>query len=173
MARVELHPLRLFGLAAVLTCGCAGYHLGPSNNLAAGAQSVFVEPFRNETLQPRLEDDTTRELRKGLTAEGTFRAGTRGSCDLLVRGSITGFSRQGLSYDPTDPQTPTDYSLIMQARVTVHRRETGELLWERFVSGTTQVRSQGDLQSAERQAVPLLAANLARSVVDLITDGDW
>ena len=173
MARVDVQRLGLIGLAALLTGGCAGYRLGPSNDLAAGAQSVFVEPFRNETLQPRLEDDTTREVRKGLTSEGTFRNGRRGSADLVVRGTILSFSRSGLSYDPTDPQTPTDYSLSMEARVTVHRRDTGELVWQRNVSGSTQVRSQGDLQSAERQAIPLLAANLARRVVDLIADGDW
>jgi hypothetical protein len=47
------------------------------------------------------------------------------------------------------------------------------VLWERAVSGSSQVRAQGDLQSAERQAMPLVAANLARQVVDMATDGDW
>jgi hypothetical protein len=160
-------------LAATLLCGCAGYRLGPSNELAAGTESIFVEPFRNETLQPRLEEDVTRAVRKGLVREGTYRLGGRADSDLVVRGMVINYSRQGVSYDPADAQTPTDYNVVLQARVTVSRRATGEQVWERVVTGTTPVRAQGDLQSAERQATPLLAANLAQHVVDMLTDGDW
>jgi hypothetical protein len=173
VGRVDSWPAVALAALVALGCGCAGYRLGPSNDLAAGAESIFVEPFRNETLQPRLEDEVTREVRKGLVREGTFRLGNRRDCDLVLRGTITGYSRQGLSYDPTDAQTPTDYSVTILARVTVSRRESGEVLWERAVSGSSQVRAQGDLQSAERQAMPLVAANLARQVVDMATDGDW
>ena len=157
----------------VALCGCAGYRLGPTNSLEARAQSVFVEPFVNETLQPRLDDDFTRAVRIGLQRDGTYRLGHRGDCDVIVSGVITSYSRQGLSYDPTDLVRVRDYNLVAVAHITAYKRSTGERLLDQDVTGYTQVPSGADLDSAERQATPLLAANLARRVVDLLVDGTW
>jgi hypothetical protein len=46
-------------------------------------------------------------------------------------------------------------------------------LLERSVSGRTTVLIGDDLASAERQAVPLLAADLARNATSLLVDGNW
>src|SRR5437899_4621330 len=40
----------------VLVAGCAGYHLGSTNGVPAGERSVQVNPFLNQTLEPRLSD---------------------------------------------------------------------------------------------------------------------
>src|SRR6266704_2790712 len=45
----------LYGTAfAVLSAGCAGYHLGSTNGVRAGERSVQVNPFVNQTIEPRL-----------------------------------------------------------------------------------------------------------------------
>jgi hypothetical protein len=141
--------------------------------MAAREQAVFVEPFVNDTLQPRLEDDFTQAVRVGLQREGTFRLGHRGDCDILVRGLIKNYSRQGLSFDPTDLVQVQDYSLVAVVHITAYERASGKKLLDQDVSGQTQVRSGADLMSAERQAAPLLAENIARRVVDLLADGTW
>lgn len=160
-------------LLALALSGCAGYRLGPSQEVGAREQSVFVEVFVNDTIQPRLEDDFTHAVRIGLQREGTYRLGHRSDCDILVQGVIKTYSRQGLSYDPTNPVRVRDYSLVAVVHITADERGTGRRLIDLDVSGQTQVRAESDLTSAERQAMPLLAASVARKVVDLLADGSW
>ena len=163
-------------LAALLTgwlCGCAGYKLGPSNSVKAREQSVYVEVFVNRTLQPRLEDPLTRAVRLAIQREGTYRLEGRKDADILMKGSIVDYSRQGLSFNPTDLVQVTDYNLIAVARITAYERGTGKVLFEQDFTGDTQVRAGNDLTSAERQAMPLLANDMARKVVDLLADGTW
>jgi hypothetical protein len=61
----------------------------------------------------------------------------------------------------------------MTAKFTVRDRGTGKILFDREVSGRTTIRSGSDLASAERQAVPMLAEDLARNATSLIVDGNW
>ncbi len=157
----------------VLLAGCAGYRLGPSSGLAAREQSVYVEPFVNDTMQPRLEDDFTHAVRIGLEREGTYRLGHRSDCDILVKGVIKNYARQGLAYNPEDLVQVQDYNLVVVVHVTAHERLTGKKLLDQDVSGQTQVRAGEDLMSAERQAAPLLGGSVARRVVDLLADGTW
>ena len=168
-----LNGVSVAALLVALLCGCAGYRLGPSNDVAAREQSVFVEVFVNNTMQPRLEDDFTHAVRIGMQREGTYRLGHRNDSDIVVQGVITDYSRQGLSYDPTDLVRVRDYDLVAVAQITAYERLTGKKLIDQVVSGHTQVRAEQDLLSAERQASPLLAADLARKVVDLLADGTW
>ena len=58
-----LRRLLPLGLALGLN-GCAGYQLGPTNGQVAGARSVQVNPFLNQTMQPQLGDDVTNQVRK-------------------------------------------------------------------------------------------------------------
>ena len=46
--------------------GCAGYRLGPVNGVAAGARSVQVKFFDNQTLEPRLVSAVNHSLRQRL-----------------------------------------------------------------------------------------------------------
>jgi hypothetical protein len=41
------------------------------------------------------------------------------------------------------------------------------------VSGRTYIRIGNDQSSSERQAIPLLADDVARHAVSLLVDGDW
>lgn len=165
-------PLLIVLLSALL-CGCAGYRLGPTNEVRAREQAVFVEVFVNETLQPRLEDDFTHAVRIGLQREGTYRLGHRQDSDIIVHGVIKDYSRQGISYNPEDLTQVQDYNLVAVAHITAFERSTGKKLVDQDVSGNTQVRAENDLLSAERQATPLLADSMARKVVDLLADGTW
>lgn len=157
----------------VLVGGCGGYRLGPSNGLQARAESVFVEVFVNETLQPRLEDDFTHAVRLGLQREGTYRLGHRNDSDIIVRGVIKDYARQGLSYDAGNLTQVRDYNLVAVTHITAIEQATGKKLVDQDVAGNTQIRAEDDLQSAERQAAPLLAASMANKVVDLLADGTW
>jgi hypothetical protein len=52
-------------------------------------------------------------------------------------------------------------------------RRSGRVLVDREVGGRTTIRIGPDLASAERQAVPNLAEDLARNVTSVLVDGTW
>jgi len=58
-------------------------------------------------------------------------------------------------------------------QVTARDAVSGKVLVDRRVTGYTLVRAGADLTSAERQALPLLAEDLARRVTALLVDGSW
>jgi hypothetical protein len=154
-------------------CGCAGYKLGPTNGDVAGSRSVFVQPFHNDTMEPRLSDYVTLEVRKRIQQDGTFRLETQDGGDLVLSGRITKFDRSELAFQPSDVLTPQDYTLSMVAQITAVERSTGKTNLVRTVSGRTTIRVGSDLASAERQAVPILAEDLARNAISSLADGSW
>lgn len=159
--------------AVALLAGCAGYHLGPVNGATAGARSIEVFPFNNQTLQPRLGDEVTQALRERLQTDGTYHLETHGAGDVVVTGMITRYHRIGLAYLDTDVTTAQSYRVNITAHVIVRERASNRVLVDKDVSGYTLVTVGSDLASAERQAAPLLAEDLAQNISELITEGAW
>jgi hypothetical protein len=156
----------------VLLAGCAGYRLGPTSEVSAGAQSVQLVPFSNQTLQPRLGDAVTVALRHQMQRDGTYHLANE-DADIVVTGILTHYDRRELGFLPNDVLTASDYRVNLKARVTARNRRSGETILEREVTAYTLVRVGSDLASAERQALPLLAEDLAMNIVSLLVDGDW
>jgi hypothetical protein len=161
------------GLAALLLFGCAGYHLGPVNGAVAGGRSIQILPFNNQTLEPRLGDVLTQSLRENFQNDGTYRLVTSGSGDVVLTGVIRGYSRQALGYLSTDAITPEDFRVEVVAHVIARDTVSGKVLFEKDVKGHTLVHVDSDLASAERQAMPLLADDLAQNITELVTEGAW
>jgi hypothetical protein len=170
---VSLCRWLLVGLVALGGSGCAGYKLGPVNGQAAGAKSVQVNPFTNTTLEPRLGDEVTAQLRRQLQRDGTFQLASHENGDIVVSGSVKAYLRQEISLSPSDTLTVRDYRLELRAQVTAHERGSGKVILNRPVSGFTIIRVTTDLTSTERQAMPLLAADLAKNVTALLAEGGW
>ena len=163
----------LVSLVALGGSGCAGYKLGPVNGLTAREKSVQVNPFDNKTLEPRLTDAVTSQLRKQLQRDGTYQLASHNDGDIVVNGSVTRYVRQEVSFSSSDILTVLDYRLELRAQVTARDRSSGKLILDQPVTGTTLIRVTTDLTSAERQALPLLAADLAKNVTALLAEGGW
>jgi hypothetical protein len=153
--------------------GCAGYHVGPSSGVAAGSRSIQVNFFKNRTLEPRLVEALGSALRKNLQQDGTYRLSTRGESDLVLDGVITDYNRSALTFQPNDILTVRDYVVRLTAKITARERGTGRVLLDREVTGRTTIRVGADEASAERQALPLLADDLAKNATSLLVDGTW
>ncbi len=161
------------GLALLGLTGCAGYQLGPVNGAEAGGRSVEVFPFDNQTLQPRLGDAVTQSLRERLQADGTFHLCTHGRGDVVVTGKITRFHRDGLSASATDVTTTVNYREGVVAHVVARDSSSGKVVLDKDISGYTLLNVGSDMSSAERQAQPLLADDLARNITIALTEGNW
>jgi hypothetical protein len=153
--------------------GCAGYHLGPTNGAAAGGKSIEILPFNNQTFEPRLGDAVTQSLRERIQTDGTFRLATHDDGDLVLTGVIRKYTREGLNYLSLDAVTPENYQVILLVHVTLRDRSTGKLLVDKDVKGTTLVHIGTDLASADRQSLPVLADDVARTVTELVAEGPW
>lgn len=153
--------------------GCAGYRLGPSNGQSAGDRTVQIVPVANRTLEPRLGDAATSALRKEIQREGTFRLANDEYTDLIVTCEILRYDRREVTFQSTDVVTAQDYQLGMSAHVVARERITGKVVLDRGLTGTALMRVGSDLPSAERQTLPLLAADLARQITAALADGTW
>jgi outer membrane lipopolysaccharide assembly protein LptE/RlpB len=163
----------LLGATVLAMAGCAGYRLGPTNGQIAGSHSIEIDPFANKTLEPRLVDYVINSLRKDLQQDGTYRLDTHQQGDIVVTGVITSYSRTELSVQPTDVLTALDYQITMTVQLTARDRNTGKVIIDRPVTGTTSLRAGNDLTSAEREAIPLLADDFAKHATSLLVDGSW
>jgi len=167
-----MRPLMIC-LVAALLAGCAGWKLGPSNGLPAGSRSVEVRPFVNKTREPRITEYLAASLRKEFQQDGSYRLETSGRGDVLITGEIVRFDRSGLSYENNDVLTPQEYILSLTAHVVAININTGQTNFSKDVFGRTYIRIGNDQSSAERQAIPILTDDLARSAVSFVVDGDF
>ncbi len=163
----------LAGTLLVVLCGCAGYHLGPSNGLRAGEKTIQIVPVTNRTLEPRLGDAVTSALRKEIQRDGTFHLVTSGTADIVVTCELFRYDRNEVSFVPGDIVTARDYRISLGARANAKETSTDKTLLAREFTGNTLMRLGNDLPSVERQTLPMLAADLARQITTALSDGTW
>jgi hypothetical protein len=171
-----MFPLKWIACACLplLAAGCAGYRLGPTNGVPAGLRSVRVAYFQNTTPQPRVSEAIDVSLRRALQQDGTYRlASERDTGDIVLTGTVIRYERPALSFQTTETRALQDYRVRLVARVKAMDRGTGQVLFEREVTGTTVLRSGADQSGIERQALPLAADDLARRATGLLVDGEW
>jgi hypothetical protein len=153
--------------------GCAGYQLGPVNGVAAGEKSVTINPFINQTLEPRLTDAVTSQMRQELQRDGTYKLSSKGDADIVVNGTLTSYQRQEVTLVSSDVLNVQDFRLSLTAHVVARDRATGKEILNQPVTGYTLMRVTSDLPSAERQVMPLLAGDLAKNITALLAEGKW
>ena len=170
----SINPLiRLLIVASILSlaAGC-GYTVGPTNGLTAGEKKIQITPFLNHTLQPRLGDAVTTALRQNIQRDGTYHLATRGDADIIVTGVVTKYDRHELNFEPHDVLTVKDFRVNVEAKITARNLTSGSTTnWT--ATAYTLVRVGSDLTSSERQALPDLADQLAKTVTDTLVDGSW
>src|SRR5215467_3319239 len=171
--RAHIRPFLLVGFASLLLVSGCAYTVGPVNGVIAREKSVQINPFVNQTVEPHLTDAVTSQLRKQLQQDGTYRLATHGDGDIIVTGSITNYQRHELTFARTDTLTARDYRLMLTAQVTARDRASGKVLFDAPVSGFTMIRVGSEITSTERQALPLLAQDLAKNVASMLTEGTW
>lgn len=167
------NSLRLFAAGAALLLlgsGCA-YKLGPTNDQIAGAQTIAIDYFPNQSLEPQLTDLVATAVRREVQRDGTFKLASRGTADIVVSGTIISYGRLPIGSKRDDVLTPTDYDVKITAKVRAVRGT--QTVYEGEVSGSAQVVFNADLNNAERENNPVAAENLARNLLSVIANGSW
>lgn len=173
MIRLAASRAAMFLAAVMMASGCASYRLGPVNPAIPAGQAIEVGLFQNATPQPGLTESVNASIRRELQRDGTFGLATGGDGDVLLTGSITAYRRSAVSFQPRDILSVRDFEVELVTRIRAAEKATGKVLIDRELTGRTTVRLGGDLANAERQALPLLANDLARKTVALLAEGKW
>ena len=161
-------------LPLLLLYACAGYRLGPTGGQTALEKSVQVRFFANRTLQPRLEEPVAQALRRTLQQDGTFRlVSRRDDADVVVDGTLTDYERVAMAFQPRDLVSVKEYELRLRAHVVARQRLSGAVVLDAEIKARTTVSVGDDLSSVERQAIPLLAEDLARNITTALAEGSW
>ena len=175
--RSARHGLRLSGrgliaplfLVSVFASGCAGYHIGPVTKI--GFHSIAVPMFRNETLRPQLEAPICNAIIRRLQEDGSVRIEERQRADVILTGTVFRYNRAALRALRTETGVPREYQLSITVRVEARDRRTGEIVLKPTeVEGKSDVLIGEDQQSAEMQALPLVADDIAKQITGLLVE---
>ncbi len=165
--------LRTFGLAAAVAAlplaggGCVGYRLGSS--LPPGVRTIAVPTLVNETDEPLIETECTRQVLAALIRDGSLRVVPEDEADVILRGTLTRHLLTPVAFDAERTTVAEEYRMTLFASLEVVRRETGEhAAPPARVTGRTDFLLTGDLTSAKRAALPRAAEDLARNMVDQV-----
>ena len=140
--KINRTTIGLLAAVAAWGLGCAGYQAGPTGGRTAGARSVQVKFFENETFEPRIATAVDRKLKHEFQKDGTYTLETQAEGDLIVTGKLVSFRRNGVSYKPGDVLTVQDYTMELSAEITVINSATGEEIFHETLTGTSTIRGQ-------------------------------
>jgi hypothetical protein len=159
----------IIALPVLLFLGCAGYHVGPVTKTSF--HSIAVPMFRNETLRPQIEAHISNEIIRRLQEDGTVQVDAQSRADAILTGTVIRYDRIPLRSLQSNTGVPREYRIEITVRVEARDRRTGEtVLRPTEVVGTTDVFIGEDQQSAEMQALPLVADDIAKRVVGLLVE---
>lgn len=159
----------LLFVTSLLTSGCAGYHVGPVTK--RNFNTIAVPMFHNDTLRPQLEAQISNAVIRRLQEDGSLRLKSESSADAILNGTVVRYQRTALRSLRSDTNVPREYEIAITVRVEARDRRTGEIVLKSTeVEGKSDVFIGEDQQSAEEQALPLVADDIAKRVAGLLVE---
>ena len=141
-------------VAFALLGGC-GYKLGEIRPTPMrSVRTLAVPTFKNRTYEPRVEVLLADTLIKTLQEDGTY---------TIERRSIRSVQNNVLA--------TAEFGLHLDIAYEVADRVTGSLLKKGKVRGDTSFFSSSDIQTTERQAIPVAARDAAIELTTEIAEG--
>ncbi|MCM2263716.1 MAG: LPS assembly lipoprotein LptE [Desulfuromonadales bacterium] len=152
-------------LVVSILAGC-GYHAPGAGDKWAGegGRTLHVELFANSTTEPYLDtilsSEITAQMARSRLVELT---GQRSAADLIIDGTITGFSSSALAYNARDDIS--EYQAQMTATARLLRRSDNTVLWQGTLSRSERYSSQSD-KGLQRTGESLAARVAARRLAE-------
>lgn len=158
-------------LVAILLSGC-GYKLGEIRPTPMrSVRTLAVPTFKNNTYEPRIEVLVADTVIKQLQQDGTYTIVSDDTADAILQGTITKIERRSLRSVQNNVLATSEFGLTLTVSYEVVDRVTGAILMKSIVQGDTSFFSNNDLQTTERQAIPLAAQRLAVDLSAALTEG--
>lgn len=154
-----------------LLSGC-GYKLGEIRPTPMrSVRTLAVPTFKNKTYEPRVEVLLADTLIKQLQQDGTYTIVSDNSADAILYCTLTQIERRSVRSVQNNVLATSEFGLTMEIAYEVVDRVTGIVLMEGIVRGNSSFFANSDLQTTERQAIPLAAQNAAVEMTTRLAEG--
>lgn len=188
----------MVGAAALHLSGCAGYQIGSVKPAAySSINSLFIPPFVNRTLEPRLSSLVTNAVLKEVQADGTYKVATRNNADAVLVGRIMKIDKRQLRAVRTDTLQSRELKLFIVVDFYLEDPDTGNRIYStakalklrdsddsdeafdedligvregRVIGETIQFVAES-YQVGERSAISVAAEDLADKLVSQLANG--
>lgn len=158
-------------LVAFLFEGCGGYQLGSAKPAyLKDIHAIAVPTFTNVTLVPRIEVLVTSTVIKQFQQDGTFRIANEDAADATLKTEIVGVGRTPARSVRGNVLSTTEFNLTLTVKYTLLGRD-GKTLTSGAVAGSTSFFVGTDVNTDQRQALPLAAEELAQHLVSQLSEG--
>ncbi|MDF1751309.1 MAG: LPS assembly lipoprotein LptE [Verrucomicrobiales bacterium] len=172
--------------------GCAGYQLGAVKPSAyANIDKIFVPPFKNDTLEPRISSLVTSAVLKEIQMDGTYQVAKRHDADAILRGRVERITKYQLRGVRTETLRSQELGLYLYIRWYLEDPSTGQEITMKndleakdvtlgdetirvvpgVVVGSTIQFVDASYQVGERNAVAVAAEDAAKKLVDQMSEG--
>jgi hypothetical protein len=163
-------------LIAVMTCaallGGCGYKLGEIRPTPMRTvRALAVPTFKNKTYEPRVEVLLADTLIKTLQEDGTYVITSEDSADAILNCTLTKIERRSVRSVQNNVLATAEFGLLLDIAYQVSDRVTGSILKKGRVRGDTTFFSSSDLQTTERQAIPVAAKDAAIELTTEVAEG--
>lgn len=155
-------------MALMLVVGCAGYQLG--NTLPVDIRNIYVPTFVNNTAEASMENAATDETIARFQFDGSAKITDKAMSDATLFVTLIDYSTAAVSFEDNENQSANEYRATLGAKVMLIRNSDQSVVMEspRIIGEATFFVS-GDLANAKRNAQRSIAEDLAKRIVDAVT----
>ena len=159
-------------VAALPLAGCRSYTW--RSQVPERMRTVAVPTFRNESDVTELGAVAAGQVAREFQREGTFALRRAGESAIEIQGVIEKAMSSGRAYRRNTDMRNNEFTFTAQAKVSVIDKVHSKVLIDNRVyrAETTYVANQ-DALTGERNASGRLAEDLARQIVDDVTEFDF
>ncbi|HEY5780144.1 MAG TPA: LPS assembly lipoprotein LptE [Terrimicrobiaceae bacterium] len=158
-------------VACALICGC-GYKLGEIRPTPMrSVRTLAVPTFKNKTYEPRVEVLLADTLIKTLQEDGTYTIVSDDTADAIMHCTLNRVERRSIRSVQNNVLATAEFGLRLDIAYEVTDRLTGSILKKGRVTGISTFFSNSDLQTTERQAIPIAARNAAVELTVEVAEG--
>lgn len=177
MLRTQQIKAFLLVALAFVVVGC-GYTT--RSTLPARFKTLYVQQFKNsitytsendrDTYFPLLELTVRNAVVDRFLFDGNLKVSDREDSDLVLKGKLMGYSRNGLRY--TDNDDTYEYRVSIAVALEMWDEQKQEVMWADTVIGESTYFVSGALATSEESAVEAATEDLARRIVERTIE-DW
>lgn len=159
-------------LALVVLLTSCGYQLGVSRPTPMRTVRTLAVPnFKNRTYEPRVSALLADTLIKHLQEDGTYTIVSNERADAILECTLNKIERRSIRSVQNNVLATAEFELILDVRYRVIDRITATTLMQGRIRGKTTFFSGNDLQTIERQAIPVAAKDMAIQLTAEIAEG--
>ncbi|MDH4211195.1 MAG: LPS assembly lipoprotein LptE [candidate division WOR-3 bacterium] len=145
-------------VSAILMLSCCGYS---TRSLMPGyMQKIYIGILENRTLKPGLDELATNTVIEAFRSGSSLRIVDEGSADLVLEGSVSGFSKDPYTY--TSDQTILQYKITVRYSMRCVDKVRNEVFWEGDVSDWAlyDTDEEQGIREAAKKAAERLVTNI-------------